>query len=115
MTFRALLKRLDTYCGGCILAGSEERTFQRLMADEHPDPYYAPLLRMLIDWVPIRHAAQSVYRADLVRALGPLRLSYQQADADPAGYRALNRLIAAIDAAYDDAALEARTLNHKSH
>lgn len=102
--FDECLVRLDALCGGELLAGrSPTGVLERA---ELPAPY-AQALCMLVDWIPVRSAAQAVARKDLIRALGPLRLRYQNGEGSADAYRALARLIRAIDAVYDE--LESKT------
>ncbi|MDX5334105.1 MAG: hypothetical protein LPK58_08660 [Gammaproteobacteria bacterium] len=107
MTFAEFLRRIDTYCDHRVLAGTPAGTFAAVQDGTHPDAAYGPLLKTLLDWCAVRSADTRVERAALVNALGPLRLGYQQEGASQAGYAELAALIRAIDAAFDDARLEA--------
>ncbi|HDP88462.1 MAG TPA: hypothetical protein ENN42_00640 [Thioalkalivibrio sp.] len=107
MTFAEFLRRIDTYCDHRVLAGTPAETFAAVRADGHPDMAYGPLLKTLLDWCAITSLDMRVERTALVNALGPLRLGYQQEGASQAGYAELAALIRAIDAAFDDARLEA--------
>ena len=112
--FRECLGRLDAYCEGELLGGSApDAMLAMLMRGERPGRYAEALL-MLIEWIPVRDADQCVGRNELVHALGPLRLRHQAGDGDTEAYRALTRLIRAIDAAYDELDGEA-THGHTSH
>lgn len=102
MPFDACLTRLDAHCGGELLAGAAPATLCEEVRDGRSDSPYAEALRLLLDWVPVRRLDQTVTRSELVLALGPLRLRYQAQEAPLAEYRALTRLIHAIDAVYDE-------------
>ncbi|APZ41778.1 hypothetical protein [Acidihalobacter ferrooxydans] len=103
LPFDECLARLDAQCAGELLRGMTPR--DALAVTGLPGPY-APALRMLVDWVPVRTPGQPVTRNELVHALGPLRLRYQAEDVDPEHYRALARLLRAIDAVYDACAAQ---------
>jgi hypothetical protein len=102
LPFRDCLAHLDAHCGGDLLDGrSPDEILAMLERDEQPGPY-DEALRMLAEWIPLRDAGQTVTRIELIQALGPLRLRYQAQDGDAESYRALVRLIRAIDTAYDE-------------
>ena len=106
MTLGGLLARLDPYCEGRVLAGTPEQTCTALREGTHPDPQYGPLLGMVVAWCALTDASSAVERSAVVNALGPLRLELMQSDTDLARYRALNDLVQAVDAAFDDARLD---------
>lgn len=113
MTFAELLLRIDPYCEGRVLAGDPVQTFLALQSGSHPDAQYARLLGMVLGWCALTDAQAPVERAAVINALGPLRLDLMQSDQDLALYQALNRLVQAVDAAFDDAALDrAPTATH---
>ena len=49
-----------------------------------------------------------VERAEMVKALGPIRLKYMADDAPVDAFRTVQQLVDAIDAAFDEEALRAR-------
>lgn len=104
LPFRDCLAHLDAHCDGNLLDGRPpDDVLVLLERDEQPGPY-GEALRMLVAWIPVRDAGQRVTRVELIRALGPLRLRYQTQDGDAGSYRALARLVRAIDTAYDELA-----------
>jgi hypothetical protein len=114
LPFRDCLAHLDAHCGGDLLDGrSPDEVLAMLERSEQPGPY-DEALRMLVEWLPLRDAGQTVTRIELIQALGPLRLRYQTQDGDTESYRALVRLICAIDAAYDELA-DAATCDFDGH
>jgi hypothetical protein len=112
--FRECLACLDAYCEGELLGDLAPDTMLAMLKRGERPGHYAEALHMLIEWIPVRDADQCVRRNELVHALGPLRLRHQAGDGDADSYRALARLIRAIDAAYD--ALDSDTAHgHAGH
>lgn len=107
MRLGELLRRLDPYCGQRVLAGMEPgAALEAADAGSHPHPVTGEALAMLLAWSGAKDAEDSVDRTQAVDALGPLRRRYMSDDAPPDGLRAVQELIEAIDAAFDDEVLD---------
>jgi len=110
VTFGELLLRLDDQGLGPVLCGEPpdvRATCAALLARTHPAPLLGEMLSTIALWCRVSDPDSEVERATVVNALGPLRRHYQADDAPAQGLRLLGALIAAIDAAYDAAILEA--------
>jgi hypothetical protein len=115
VTFAELLLRTDRPLDGRVLDGTPQQTFDRLRAGRHRDPGLQRILRMVIDWCALAKVDESVERAALVNALGPLRLELMQSGEDLETYAVLNTFIAAVDAAFDEAVLDAGAQSGRRH
>jgi hypothetical protein len=107
MTFAELLQRTEGHCAGRVLDGDATQTLARLRDGSHRDAAMQPVLKMVIDWCALTGANDPVERAAVVNALGPMRLELMRSGKDLETYAALNSFIAAVDAAFDEAVLDA--------
>jgi hypothetical protein len=100
--FDECLAQLDALCGGELLDGAAPDAILAVRQRNEEAGPYAEALRMVVDWIPVRSADQAIARNDFIHALGPLRLRHQSGEGSAETYRALARLIRAIDAVYDE-------------
>lgn len=102
-----LLQRLDAYCAERVLAGmSPAAALEAAQAGGHPHPTTGEALAMLLNWTPARGIDDALTRGQAVDALGPLRRRYMEDAAPAEGLREVQAIIEAMDAAFDDEALE---------
>ena len=105
MTLTELLVYLDEHSGHRLLVGSVDETLRQAHAGRHADPLAGEIVALLV-------AAEDgavISRAGATTALGPLRLRYMRDDAPVEGFRMVEHVVHAIDGAFNDEALRART------
>ena len=69
------------------------------------DAFLAELVSMIYNWCALAHPHAKVERAAVVNALGPLRRRFMASEGNAQDSHRLNRIIEAIDAVFDDAAI----------
>ncbi|HKJ09465.1 MAG TPA: hypothetical protein VKA76_10295 [Gammaproteobacteria bacterium] len=107
MTLRDLLVRLHGKCEYPVLHGSPEQTWRELVKGSYPDPAMGEALAAVVEWCQLDDLASPVHRADAINALGPLRLRHMgDRGGSGDGLRVVQALVAAVDAAFDDEALD---------
>src|SRR5690554_2626231 len=103
-----LLQRLDGHCGGRVLAGMHTaEALEAVRAGRHPRPVMGEALAMILNWTLAGDGEHQLSRAAAIEALGPLRRRLMAEDAPPEALREVQSLVEAIDAAFDDEALDA--------
>lgn len=105
MTFAELLVYLDTHTPRGLLDGSPEETVAKARAGSHRDPLAGAIVAHLFEGSFLQAADDPIARERAVAALGPLRLAYMKDDAPAEGLRVVERVVHAIDRAFDEEAL----------
>lgn len=105
MTFAELLAYLDTHTPRGLLDGSPEETVAKARAGSHRDPLAGAIVAHLFEGSFLQAADDPIARERAVAALGPLRLAYMKDDAPAEGLRLVERVVHAIDRAFDEEAL----------
>lgn len=108
MTLAELLQYLDTHTGLGILDGGPAESLEKAKADTHANPIAAEVIRAAAEGCKLDAVDGSLSRVEFVNALGKLRLKYMADDAPVEGFRAVEKIIATADAAYNDEALRER-------
>ncbi|MGM0552625.1 MAG: hypothetical protein ACQETK_02275 [Pseudomonadota bacterium] len=108
MTLSELLTYLDEHMDTAFLDGDPATTLEKARNGEHQDPIAGEILKALMDGAGADRSDTLLERADAVRAFGPLRLKYMADDAPVEGFRAVEKTIVTIDAAYNEEALQSR-------
>lgn len=107
MTLSELLEFLDRNTGYDVCDGSPAESVAKALAGTHRDPLMGEVIAAFA-----AHAGGGadgvVERAGIVKALGPIRLKYMADDAPVDAFRAVQQLVDAIDAAFDEEALRSR-------
>lgn len=102
MTLAELLACLDARTPDGLLDGTPEETLAKARAGSHRHPVAGAIVAALAG---AGDARAPLERAQAVAALGPLRLVYMKDDAPVEGFRMVERIVHAIDSAYNDEAL----------
>ncbi|MFZ5558295.1 MAG: hypothetical protein ACOZDY_16505 [Pseudomonadota bacterium] len=105
MTFAELLDYLDAHTPYRLLDGTPEETLAKARSGAHRDPVAGAILTALFDRSGATGASAPVERAQAVAALGPIRLEYMRDDAPVEGFRMVEKIVHAIDGAFNDEAL----------
>ncbi|WP_333840794.1 hypothetical protein [Pelomicrobium sp.] len=105
MTFAELLAYLDTHTPRGLLDGTPEETVAKARAGSHRDPLAGAIVAHLFEGSFLQTAGDPIARERAVAALGPLRLAYMKDDAPAEGLRVVERVVHAIDRAFDEEAL----------
>jgi len=108
MTLGELLQYLDQHTEYQLLDGSPAETLDKARESSHQDPLAAEIISAMMDKTGLSSPDESLERADAVNSLGPVRLKYMADDAPVEGFRMVEKLITAIDAAYNEEALAQR-------
>lgn len=108
MTLKELIQHLDSNSGYSILDGDPAQTLLRASQGKHREPLIGEILNAIA-----RHCGDAqedcvVERAQTVSAIGAIRLQYMRDDAPVEGFRMVERIIQAIDGAFNDEALRNR-------
>lgn len=108
MTLQELIQYLDSNSGYRILDGNPIQTLLGASQGKHREPLIGEILDALA-----RHCGDAretcvVERAQAISAMGPIRLRYMRDDAPAEGLRIVERIIQAIDGAFNDEALRNR-------
>lgn len=109
MTLSELLHYLELHSGHHLLDGSVDDTIQKAVAGMHPDPLAGEIVARLYSGPGCSGSESEVTRAAAATALGPLRLRYMKDDAPVDGFRMVEHTVHAIDGAYNEEALRAKT------
>lgn len=105
MTLKELIQYLDSNSGYSLLDGDPSQTLLRASEGKHREPLIGEIINAIA-----RHCGDAkedcvVERAQAVSAIGPIRLQYMRDDAPVEGFRMVERIIQAIDGAFNDEAL----------
>lgn len=106
MTLGDLLVRLQRLSGYDILVGSPRETLAAVEGGTHVNPTVGEILQTIMRWCLAEDEKATVERASVVSALGPLRLRLMLDECPGEGFKLLNDLIEAIDAAFDEERLD---------
>ncbi|MHB8346075.1 MAG: hypothetical protein ACYDHM_02635 [Acidiferrobacterales bacterium] len=109
MTLAGLLQYLDSNTPFAVLDGSPEETLSKALDGRHSDPLAGRIINSIAEGNHCIDEHSPVNRAESVTALGPLRLQYMKDDAPVDGFRMMERIIHAIDGAFNDEALRQKS------
>ncbi len=109
MTLAELLQYLDRNTAFDILDGPPGDTLTKALADRHGNALAGAIIRGIAEGNHCSGEESTVDRAASITALGPLRLQYMKDDAPVDGFRMLEQIIHAIDGAFNDEALRAKS------
>lgn len=106
MTFSELLTYLDRHSGYPMLDGDPAASLGKARSGEHANPYAGEIITQLADKLGLDGVdAVLGERVQVINALGALRLKYMADDAPVEGFRTVEKVIATIDAAFNEEAL----------
>ncbi len=108
MTLKELIHYLDNNSGYSLLDGDPAQTLLRASQGKHRNPLIGEILNAIAQHCGGAKEDCVVERAQAVSAIGPIRLQYMKDDAPVEGFRMVERIIQAIDGAFNDEALRNR-------
>ncbi len=109
MTLAGLLQYLDANTSFTVLDGPPEETLIKALDGRHSDSLAGQIIKHIAEGNRCVDEHSPVHRAESVTALGPLRLQYMKDDAPVDGFRMMERIIHAIDGAFNDEALRKKS------
>ncbi|HUW99264.1 MAG TPA: hypothetical protein VMV40_10600 [Acidiferrobacter sp.] len=109
MTLRELLVYLNENSGYEIWDGTYEETLQKAAAKTHKDILAGEIIAAIAGGVAGASADALVTRAEATTSLGPLRLRAMGDNAPVTDLRRMEATVHAIDGAFNDEALAARS------
>lgn len=110
MTFTELLQQLEQSLPGQILDGDPAETISKARAGKHRHALAGKIVAGLADKIdPPDGADAPITRSQAIAALAPIRLEFMKDDAPPEGFRLVEKIVHAIDGAFNDEALKLKT------
>jgi len=109
MTFAELLQQLEQYLPGQILDGSTAETLTKACAEKHRHALAGRIIACLFEKNGLSDTAAPITRSQAVAALAPIRLEFMKDDAPVEGFRLVEKIVHAIDGAFNDEALRIKT------
>lgn len=104
MTLKELIDYLATHTQYPVLDGDVAQAMDKARAGRHRDALMGAIIKNLSE--PGGGVIDApITRAQATTALGPIRLQYMKDDAPVEGFRMVERIIHAIDSAFNDEAL----------
>ncbi len=104
-----LLRYLDQHSGYPLLDGDCAETIHKALAGTHKDVLAGAIVAALCGTSAAGAPDSVVTRAEATTALGPLRLKAMRDDLEGHDLRRIERTVHAIDGAFNDEALAARS------
>ncbi|AOU96896.1 hypothetical protein BI364_01735 [Acidihalobacter yilgarnensis] len=106
MILSELLTYLDHHSGYPILDGSPAETLIKARTNSHANAYAGEIIACLADKLGVDSVDAALdERVRVINSLGRLRLKYMADDAPVDGFRMVEKVIAAIDSAFNEEAL----------
>jgi len=105
MTLAELMRYLNGHTDYDVLDGTPAETLGKARAGTHRNPLIGQVIAAFAVQGACEHADAVVERAAMIKAMGPIRLKYMGDDAPLETFRAVQRLVVAVDGAFDDEAL----------
>ncbi|MFN7086009.1 MAG: hypothetical protein ACK4N4_05210 [Burkholderiales bacterium] len=109
MTFAELLQRLEARLPGYILDGDAAETVAKACDGRHKHPLAARIIASVFGRSGLADATAAVSRSQVVAALAPIRLEFMKDDAPAEGFRLVEKIVHAIDGAFNDEALQQKS------
>lgn len=105
MTFSELLQQLEKRLPGQVLDGSAAETLEKTRAGKHRHELAGKIIANLFEKSGLADAAAPISRSQAITALAPIRLEFMKDDAPVDGFRLVEKIVHAIDGAFNDEAL----------
>ncbi|HSN41282.1 MAG TPA: hypothetical protein VLT92_13920 [Burkholderiales bacterium] len=105
MTFTELLQQIESRLPGQILDGDAAETLAKARSGRHQHALAGKIIACLFENGGLPDAAAPIIRSQAVSALAPLRLEFMKDDAPVEGFRLIEKVVHAIDGAFNDEAL----------
>ena len=106
MTFSELLQQLEKRLPGQVLDGSAAETLEKARAGKHRHALAGKIIASLFEKSGLGDAAAPISRSQAITALAPIRLEFMKDDAPVEGFRLVEKIVHAIDGAFNDEALK---------
>lgn len=103
MTFADLLDYLGTRFD--VLDGDAAQTVDKALAGTHREPLAGQIIADMFRKSGLTDVNGEIARAAAITALGPIRLTFMKDDAPVEGFRLVERIVHAIDGAFNEEAL----------
>jgi len=105
MTFAELLQQLETSLPAQILDGDAAETLGKARAGNHRHALAGKIIASLFEKSALPDATAPITRSQAIAALAPIRLEFMKDDAPAEGFRLVEKVVHAIDGAFNDEAL----------
>lgn len=107
MTLSDLIIYLDRFSGYQILDGSPAETLAKSLSGNHSNTYIGEIISSMAEKLGLDDVDRVMpERVQVINSLGNLRLKYMADDAPVEGFRIVEKVIATIDSAYNEEALD---------
>lgn len=106
MTFTELLQQIERRLPGQILDGDAAETLAKARSGRHKHALTGKIIACLFEDCSAPDGAAPIMRSQAVAALAPLRLEFMKDDAPVEGFRLIEKVVHAIDGAFNDEALK---------
>lgn len=103
MTFAELLDYLGARFD--VLDGDAAQTVDKALAGTHREPLAGQIIADMFRKSGLADVNGEIMRAAAITALGPIRLAFMKDDAPVEGFRLVERIVHAIDGAFNEEAL----------
>ncbi|MGH8670568.1 MAG: hypothetical protein ACREUA_00830 [Burkholderiales bacterium] len=114
MTFAELLEFLGAHTPLDILDGDTASTLQKAATATHRNALVGRVIADMFARSGLADLHAPITRAQAISALGPIRLMFMKDDAPVEGFRAVERIVQAIDGAFNDEALRLKSQGKQS-
>jgi hypothetical protein len=105
MTFAELLLALEHRLPATILIGDAAATLEAARLGTHPHALAGTILASLFEKSALAGINAAITRSQAIAALAPIRLEFMKDDAPVEGFRLVEKIVHAIDGAFNDEAL----------
>ena len=105
MTFTELLQQLEGQLPAHVLDGDAAETLIKARTGRHKHPLAGKIIASLFEQSRLPDAAAPISRSQAIAALAPIRLQFMKDDAPVEGFRLVEKIVHAIDGAFNDEAL----------
>ncbi len=105
MTFSDLLSYMLQHSKYNIAQGDVQSTLTAALDGQHSNAIAGHIIAQLYGNSGLHSPADSLERAQAIKALGPIRLHYMKDDAPVEGFRMVEDVVHTIDGAFNDEAL----------
>lgn len=109
MTFAALLLALEHRLPATILHGDAATTLDAARTGTHRHALAGTIIASLFEKSALAGIDAAITRSQAIAALAPIRLEFMKDDAPVEGFRLVEKIVHAIDGAFNDEALRMKT------
>lgn len=105
MTFIELLSYIGAHSKYDIMDGDIATTLTLALEGKHKNPIVGNIIAQMYQNSGIANPDASLERAQAIKTLGPIRLTYMKDDAPVEGFRLVEDIVHKIDGAFNDEAM----------